>query len=270
MDVINEKEFLKNLVWNNYIKMLERRDICALKKLKNDPNSLLSLLYSVGASEEITKVPAYREKLEEHLGVIIESSLWALGDECDIQVRRTKDGFETNLESLRLAEKYKLEFPNENTYEFNVGKNVGEVSRRVRGDIKKRTIAEYTKTNSNPYSAPTTSENFTESNVDEKGFIASKSVVAFINKSGKTSKVEKKIKREGQKITITSDKGIEKTSSWNGRPNSLNTTQTTNTDFALNMNRIILKYPETREYYESIIGKETVSKVLEICGKSRS
>lgn len=258
------KDFVKMLAWNNYIQMINRKDVSALKYLQSDSNALFSLLISLGASNKILQKPAYREELEKHLKDIVELSIEALKGECDFSIESTENGVKVSYEDLKLAEKYSLEFLDDYRYEFLKSRNIGEVLRKSKGDIQKGIIAEYSKTESFSYMEPQTSEILIRRNIDESGFATSKTIISSLRKRGEIVKTEKQIERKGQKVLID---GENKKVIWNGLPNSLNTSKSSITEFAINMNKMIEKYPNLRNYYEEIVGTEVVDKILEILNK---
>ena len=257
---MEEKEFLENftkkLFQTNYIEMLKRGNIAEISDFMNNQKTISGFLYALGASEEMLGMPAHRETLENCLKSIISSTLSAIRDgETDLKVEYLEHGLKSHTESVRYEEKYKLEFI-EDMYTFEVARNIGEVSKKVKGSIGKGIIASYAK-NHWPVYKSQDSEMFLKKQLDENGFIISEMI--------ETNGENKTIKREEMKIFVDDDqKGI----AWNGSPYELNDKSASAREFYTNLCHTILKYPETKSYYESIVGKDIVDNAVK-CLKGR-
>lgn len=255
--IINE-ELLKKLVFNNYIGMLNRREKASIVEIKNNPDALFDLLYSIGASKQLLQVPAHREKLEECLKKMIEISLEGLGGECDSLVKPLEDGMLINYEDFKFSEKCILRFPTEDSYEFKCSRNIGEVLREIIGN--KDTIEETSKTETIGFPVKTSIVTTTKT-LDDNGFVISKAVKLSIT-AGKEGRSETgEIKRDGLKVLVNSDN---KRRIWNGKPDDINGKTSTTEELSKNIYIIISKYPEARKYYEELVGKEMVDKILEV------
>ena len=243
-------EALRILILGNYIEMLKRKDKSAIHDFMNNSKSIESFLYALGASEAMMSKPAHRETLEACLKEIISSTLSAIKDgETGYEVEYLEHGLKTHTESIKFEEKYNLEFT-EDMYTFEVSRNIGEVSRKVKGSIRRKVIADYSKNRSTAYLGKDT-EKLSQKQIDENGFVIGETI--------ETNGENKKIKREGIKVFVNDSKqGI----AWNGKPQGLNTKKTSGKEFGNNMRNVIEKYPQTKEYYEGIVGKDIVEQTL--------
>lgn len=243
-------EGLRILILSNYIEMLKRKDKPAIHDFMNNPKSIESFLYALGASEAMMSKPAHRETLEACLKKIISSTLSAIKDgETGYEVEYLQHGLKTHTESLKYEEKYNLEFTAD-MYTFEVSRNIGEVSRKVKGSIGKSVIADYSKNRSAVYLDEDT-EKLSKKQLDENGFVIVQTI-----QSGKQNKT---IKREGIRNFINNGK---QEIAWNGKPSELNEEKISPKEFMTNMCKIIEKYPQTKEYYGDIVGKDIVEQMM--------
>lgn len=249
---MEEKEVLKNLILANYIEMIKRKNKAEISDFMNNPKTLLSFLHALGASEEMLCMPAHRETLEDCLKSIISSTLNAIRDgETGLKVEYLENGLMTHTESLKYEETYALQI-GQDYYTFDVARNVGEISKGIMASVK----------NGGYIASRIQNRNFCETsvvtkylNLDEAGFVISQA----IQENGKEK--SKIMKRDGMRIFVDDDK---KGFAWNGSPSELNEQKASVKEFQRNMCQTISKYPETKEYYENIVGKDVVDKVMKV------
>lgn len=98
-----------------------------------------------------------------------------------------------------------------------------------------------------------TTEELSKKHVDENGFVIAQTI--------ETKEQNKTIKREGIRNFINNNsQGIV----WNGKPSELNWQKSDRKEFITNMCKTIEKYPQTKEYYGSIAGKDMVAQMMEL------
>lgn len=149
---------------------------------------------------------------------------------------------------MRVAEKSTLQFSGD-VYNYTRTRNIGEVYRSLKGSMNKKQIGTISK-RSHGYGVELT--NFSTKVLDEDGFVIEENIEL-------SNGEQKRHKRNG--LLISSDGG--KKIRWDGNSLELNTTDTTFETFLRNMSHTIGKYPNTQGYYENLVGREIVLKVVE-------
>lgn len=240
------------LILDNYIEMLKRKNFQEITEFINNTKRIQSFLCALGVNKEVLELPAHREKIEECLKFMTNSIKEAIrsGEE-DLQVKYLENGLEAHREGIKFEERTRLQF-GKDFYKFIKTSNIGEKTKKVAGNISKRTIATYSRKESLGWPIITT-ETLSTERLDETGFVISESIE--LPKDG----VEKNITRNGLKITNGEDDSIK----WNGSPYKLNEKSANGKSFCEIMSQTIDKYPNTQAYYEGIVGKDFVVQVLE-------
>lgn len=280
--------YITSLVWENFMGMVKRGEIASLGPIKNDSKKLEELLKSIGAKEEILSKPAHREELASYLKSIIDKVINLNKEEQvgEINLGRTPKGIKMHYEGFRSFEDSILEFKDEKDKEGNL-KQIYEIrqecanvkSKRIKGNT--RTIDELVEEKA--FGLFQLAETrYTRKVLDDNGFVIKKSI-----KMSSETKNERYIRaetyeRDGIDITITIEDSDEvqknvtsdgndsevrrKTESakWNGQPDDINDYMSTSNEFMGNMIKIISQYPDTRKYYEKIVGKQKVDEALKL------
>lgn len=243
-------DFLKNLVLSNFILMIQRRDKSSIYDLLNDNKKIELLLCSLGNVDGLVNNPAHMGQLITCMKDMLSDLLDAMRDDSSgYEVKLEEDGLRVNVEDFIKEQKYKLTL-NSTSYEFELTSNIGEVKRRIKGD--NNIIATYSK-----YSHPYEDKDvLSQKTLDEYGFVIEETTEEVSKKRSKRSSIKR------VRLEIISDSN--QTSFWNGKPFELNKKSASSAEFSNNMCLTIIRYPETREYYESIIGKKLVDQIMKI------
>lgn len=274
------------LVWPNFIGMINRNEIASLVEIKNNPKKLLSLLKSLGADENLLLKPAHREELERYLKSAIDNITSALRHEEGLEIKRTESGMSLHYENSRFEEKSSLTFEKSDAskssgeiYKIEVHQNLGTKSRTIQG--KKDSIVELSETEDRCFPVTTTKKSIKRS-LDDKGIVIKKTVRTASKCENDFEFKTERFKRTGIDIEVTGeDEDViskEKTSSgsessskkmsrrlkWNGKPEDINSESSSGKEFVVNMLEIIEKYPETKSYYEEIVGKDAVDLAVKL------
>ena len=276
---------LNTLVWKNFIGMLKRGETSSLIQIKDDPKKLLALLKSVGANEELLSKPAHREELEKYLKSILDYSISSVRDEDGLELERTDEGVRFHYENSHFQEDSSLSFEMQEdddlseTYLINIKQNVGTKSRVIEG--KSDSIKELIETESMCFPITTTRQVITRT-LDDIGFICAKTVITGVKSKNNIDFKTRKLTRNGLDITImdedadnlqkeiTKDENDsskarqQKRLKWNGIPEDINLETSDSKEFIRNMIKTIEKYPQTKEYYEGIVGKDAIDIVLKL------
>lgn len=251
-------EYTRILVLKNYIDMLKRKNIQEITEFTNNAKRIQAFLCALGANQEILELPAHREKIEECLRFMTNSIREAIRDgEEGIEVKYTENGIEAHREGMKYEEKTNLQF-NKDSYEFLKTSNVGETTKKVKGNSNKNIIATYSEKVSLGYPITTTTT-LSKEVLDKAGFLVGKS----IEETDGSRKSKTDITREGLNITCGENNSIR----WNGSPCELNTKNANGKNFCEVMSHTIDKYPNTQTYYEGIVGKTFVAQALETMRK---
>ena len=164
------------------------------------------------------------------------------------------------------------------SYKISIKQNTGIKSRVISG--KPDVINEQIETESMSFPIVTTRQSI-KRKLDNMGFVSSKIIKTGTKSNNSFSFKTERYERNGLNILLRKDddqiqkqvtkegndsskiRNIRKIS-WNGRPEDINIKSSEYKEFMANMLEIIEKYPETKSYYEKLVGKDIMDIALKI------
>lgn len=275
---------LNTLVWNNFIGMIRRGEVSSLMQIKSNPRKLLDLLKSVGADEKLLSKPAHREELENYFKDLLDYITAGIREEEGLELERTYNGIRFHYENLHFQKDSSLTFDilednkSVESYKISIKQNTGIKSRVISG--KPDVINEQIETESMSFPIVTTRQSI-KRKLDNMGFVSSKIIKTGTKSNNSFSFKTERYERNGLNILLRKDddqiqkqvtkegndsskiRNIRKIS-WNGRPEDINIKSSEYKEFMANMLEIIEKYPETKSYYEKLVGKDIMDIALKI------
>lgn len=136
-----------------------------------------------------------------------------------------------------------------NIYKLTSYANIGEIKKQIKGDLLKRLIAELS-VKQQQHFASKPNRTLSAKFMSEEGFVEKEQT--------QNEEDTKLITREGLKIFINGKK-----INWDGSALELNQESAVPSTFMKNMIANIIKYPNSRKYFETLVGKELVAQAMD-------
>lgn len=156
---------------------------------------------------------------------------------------------EYRFEDTRIGQKGELKIQG-NNYELTSNANIGEVKKRIKGSLEQRKIAVFTESSSGMLTK--TICELEAKLIDEYGFVTTQQL--------SSQKGEEIISRDGLNVFTEKGENIK----WDGGILVLNRANCDVRTIIENIAKTIHKYPKSKEYYESLMGKDMIAQIVNI------
>jgi len=240
-------DYLKSLILNNFVAMLNRKNKQEITEYMNSSDMCFSLMSALGSNITLFEEPAHSEQIEACFKNMMKSIIEVIGDEeAGLKLYLLENGLLVHSETRRICENIKLQF-DDDSYSYEKTCNIGETLKKVKGSVDKKLIVTYSEERDSSRKTLETKK------LDEFGFVISQTIEGSDGN-------ENSIYREG--VSIKSGDNIIK---WDGNPFGFNIANTNYKTFFNNMISTISKYPTKGiVYYKGIVGEDMVKKALSI------